>query len=146
MPVNCPHCSRSCGDVHGSGRGTQLRGITRRAVTALRSVREIMTRFPSGAGHWLSALDFYLYDVKEIAVLGESGDGDTRALVTEVYRNYLPNRALLGGNGIDASLAGLPLMEGRDMVDGRATAYVCQDYVCQLPVHDAPALAGQLTE
>jgi len=38
MPVNCPHCSRSCGDAHGSGSGTPLRGLTRRAVTALGSL------------------------------------------------------------------------------------------------------------
>lgn len=38
----------------------------------------------------------------------------------------------------------LPLLEGRGMVDGRPTAYVCQHYVCQLPVTDPEALAKQL--
>ena len=31
------------------------------------------------------------------------------------------------------------------MVDGQPTAYVCQNYACQLPVTDPEALAGQLT-
>ena len=114
----------------------------RRAVTALRSVREIMTRFPSGAGQWLSALDFYLSDAKEIAILGEGGD--TRALVAEVYRNYLPNRVFLGSSDADDSLSGVPLMEGREKIDGRATAYVCQNYVCQLPTSDPDTMARQL--
>ena len=120
--------------------------LQQRAASALRSARDIMVRFPTGAGNWLCALDYYLSATKEITIVGDRGAPDTQSLVSEVYRNYLPNRVLVGGNGIDVSLAALPLMEGRDMVDGRATAYVCQNYVCQLPVHDAPALASQLTE
>ena len=30
------------------------------------------------------------------------------------------------------------------MQDGRPTAYVCENYACQLPVTDAAALAQQL--
>jgi uncharacterized protein YyaL (SSP411 family) len=120
--------------------------LQRRAASALRSAQDVMVRFPTGAGNWLCALDYYLSETKEITIVGDREAPDTQALVSEVYRSFLPNRVLVGGNGIDASLAGLPLMEGRDMVDGRATAYVCQNYVCQLPVHDAPALASQLKE
>ena len=40
--------------------------------------------------------------------------------------------------------AGLPLLEGRTAIDGRATAYVCRNYACELPVHDRAALARQL--
>ena len=38
----------------------------------------------------------------------------------------------------------LPLLAGRGAVDGRATAYVCQAYACELPVTDRAALATQL--
>ena len=58
----------------------------RRAVTSLRSVRELMSRFPTGAGHWLGALDFYLSTPKEIAIVGGAGDAGTDALLTEVSR------------------------------------------------------------
>ena len=30
------------------------------------------------------------------------------------------------------------------MIDGAPTAYVCENYACQLPVTDAAALAAQL--
>ena len=54
----------------------------RRAVTSLRSVRELMSRFPTGAGHWLGALDFYLSTPKEIAIVGSRrARGDERAAV-----------------------------------------------------------------
>jgi len=40
--------------------------------------------------------------------------------------------------------AGVPLLEGRAAIDGRATAYVCRNYACELPVTDRAALAKQL--
>ena len=116
----------------------------RRAITALRSVRELMLRFPTGAGNWLSALDFYLSAVKEIAIVGSLDDPKTRSLVSEVYRHYLPNRVLLGRSERTVSLSDLPLLHGRDQVNGRPTAFVCENYVCQLPVNEPAELARKL--
>ena len=118
----------------------------RRAMTALRSARELMARFPTGAGHWLCALDFYLSPAKEIAIVGDRSELETQALASEVYRQFLPNRVMLGTNNGDDSLDGLPLLKDREKVNGQATAYVCENYVCQLPVTDRAALAKQLAE
>jgi len=46
--------------------------------------------------------------------------------------------------GDAASAAGIPLLEGRGVVDGKPTAYVCRNYACELPVTDAAALGRQL--
>jgi uncharacterized protein YyaL (SSP411 family) len=116
----------------------------RRALTALRSARELMTRYPVGAGQWLCALDFYLAKTKEIAIVGGRSEPDTDALASEVYRTYLPNRVFLGRNDGGDWADDVPLMEGRDKLEGRATAYVCEDYVCQLPVTEPDALAKLL--
>ena len=118
----------------------------RRAVTSLRSVRELMSRFPTGAGHWLGALDFYLSTPKEIAIVGGAGDAGTDALLSEVSRRYLPNRVLVGsaGDGAAETRSGVPLLEDRDRVDGKPTAYVCENYACSLPVTEPAELAAQL--
>jgi uncharacterized protein YyaL (SSP411 family) len=118
----------------------------RRAVTSLRSVRELMSRFPTGAGHWLGALDFYLSTPKEIAIVGSARRAETNALLSEVVRRYLPNRVLVGsaGNGAAEARSGIPLLEDRDRVDGKPTAYVCENYACNLPVTEPAALAAQL--
>ncbi len=118
----------------------------RRAVTALRSMRELMTRFPTGAGHWLSALDFYLSTVKEVVIVGGHNEPDTQALLSEVYRHYLPNRVIVGLRDGDEPLASVPLLKNRIKIEGRPTAYVCQNYICQLPVTDPDALAKQLVD
>ena len=118
----------------------------RLASTALRSARELMTRFPTSAGQWLCALDFYLSTAKEVAIIGDRAQSDTQALASEVYRHYMPNRVFLGAGMGDDALRELPLMEGREKIDGRATAYVCENYVCQLPTTDTATLAKQLVE
>ena len=116
-----------------------------KAITPLRALAELMGRAPAGTGRWLAALDFYLSTPKEVAVIGEQDNPATSALLREVNRRYLPNRVLVGasGEGTTAS-SGLPLLEGRGMVDGRPTAYVCENYACQLPVTDGESLAAQL--
>jgi len=39
---------------------------------------------------------------------------------------------------------GIPLLEARTAVDGKATAYVCRNYACDLPATDRATLARQL--
>ena len=118
--------------------------LERRAVEAMRSAKAVMERFPTGAGHWLCALDFYLSTPKEIAIVGDRAAADTKDLLAEVYRAFLPNRVLVGMGDEDGASATSPLMEGRSKLDGRATAYVCRQYVCGLPVNESAALADQL--
>jgi hypothetical protein len=51
---------------------------------------------------------------------------------------------LVGRSDGEGALSGVPLLEGREQVNGRPTAYVCQNYVCQLPVNEPEELANQL--
>ena len=126
-----------------------------KAATPLRSLHQLMAQSPGGTGHWLAALDFYLSTPKEIAIIGPRDDPATQSLVDVVFRRYLPNRVVVGADSADlpaleTGIAGdtitvsLPLLEQRDMVDGKPTAYVCEHYVCQLPVTDPEALGRQL--
>ena len=118
--------------------------LQRKAVTAMRSAKELMARFPTASGHWLCALDFYLSRPKEIAIVGDRSDPDTQSLTAEVYRSFIPNRVVMGRDDGEDALSGLPLMEGREALAGRPTAYVCESYACQLPTGDASELAEQL--
>jgi hypothetical protein len=120
-----------------------------RAASPLRPLVQMMGRAPGGTGHWLAVLDFYVSMPREIAIIGPSSDPATRALLETVSRRYLPNKVVVGSsntsidelrrNGLE-----FPLLEGRDQLDGKPTAYVCQNYACQLPVTEPDALAQQL--
>ena len=68
-----------------------------------------------------------------------SAGGSTR-------RGFKPNQivAMIPPNVEDLEMS-LPLFDSRVMINGRATAYVCRNYACDLPVNDADALAAQLS-
>ena len=115
----------------------------RHAVESLRSVRDFLGRMPAGFAHWLAALDFYLSTPREIVVIGPRDGVATQALLRVAYGRYLPNRAIAGAETPPEGDAS-PLLAGRELVDGRPAAYVCERYTCRLPVTEPEALAAQL--
>jgi hypothetical protein len=115
------------------------------ALAALRPMADLMQRYPSGFGRYLSALDFHLGPVAEVALVWPRGqERAVGPLLDTVFGRYQPNRVLVGAAEGDPAGAGLPLLAERTAVGGRPTAYVCQHYVCQLPVTEPDALARQL--
>ena len=121
-----------------------------KAAVPLRSLHQAMSQSPGGTGHWLSALDFYVSPPKEIAVIGPRDDPTTQALLDTVFHRFLPNKVVMGVEtplipAVDNSEADIPLLAGRGMVGGLPSAYVCQNYACQLPVTDPADLAEQLS-
>jgi uncharacterized protein YyaL (SSP411 family) len=114
-----------------------------RALAALRPMADLLGRHPTGFGRFLCALDFHLGPKIEVALLTPVADAGP--LAAEVFGRYLPNRVVAGMVAGDAgAAAGVPLLEGRALVDGRPTAYVCRNYACELPVTEPGALARQL--
>jgi hypothetical protein len=104
-----------------------------------------MQKYPSGFGRYLSALDFHLGPVAEVALVWPPGGEPAAAPLAEtVFRRYQPNRVVVGAPAGSPAGAGVPLLADRAAVEGRPTAYVCRRYVCQLPVTDPAALARQL--
>jgi uncharacterized protein YyaL (SSP411 family) len=114
------------------------------ALKALRPMADLMSRHGAGFGRFLCALDFHLGPVVEVALIAPARDRWS-PLAEEVFRRYLPNRVVVGGVAGDPRAAtGLPLLEGRGPVEGRATAYVCRNYACDTPTTDPETLARQL--
>ena len=121
-----------------------------KAAVPLRSLHQAMSQSPGGTGHWLNALDFYVSPPKEIAVIGPRNDPATQALLDTVFSRFLPNKVVMGtenplsAGGIEGT-PDFPLLQDRIMVGGLPSAYVCENYTCQLPVTDPDALAEQLS-
>ena len=109
------------------------------ATAILREISDSARRYPSGFGYALSAADFLLSTPKEVAIIGSSPT-DIQMLLREVWRRYLPNKVVAPGYGINI----LPLWEGRTMLNGLPTAFVCEHYTCKQPVNEVSELADQL--
>jgi uncharacterized protein YyaL (SSP411 family) len=115
-----------------------------KAETVLRGLYETMTRYPSGFGRLLCALDFHLATPQEVALVGEPEGADTAALLAVLRQRFRPN-SVLALRTPDALEETQPtLLQGREMIEDRSTAYVCERYACKLPVTTPDALAAQL--
>jgi uncharacterized protein len=110
-----------------------------RALPALRTTRDLFARAPLAFSYMLCALDFYLSVPLQIAVAGHPGEEGAELLVNAIYERYIPNKVVAMG-----SQDVMPLLRGRACIDGRATAYVCEHFACQLPVTEPNLLREQL--
>jgi uncharacterized protein YyaL (SSP411 family) len=110
----------------------------RHALGVLRLLYPIAARHPQAFGHLLQAVDFYLAQVHEIAIVGP--DPGAAELARAVRAEFRPHIVLAGGEP-----DGVPLLEGREPVDGQAAAYVCEHFTCQAPVTSPNELAALLS-
>ncbi|MDT7542624.1 MAG: uncharacterized protein QOE33_2528 [Acidobacteriota bacterium] len=124
---------------------TEREDYERKAITVFRLVRDAADRYPSAFGRLLSALDFHLATPNEIVIVGDSSDPATRALTHEVWSRYLPNKVIAQASVDEEESAQLvSLLRERKMIEGRPTAYVCENHACQRPVNEPAELALQL--
>ncbi len=94
-----------------------------RAVSALRLLHELAPQHPQAFGHLLQALDFHLSPVQEVALVGDDlGAARARGALARSART---------SSWPAAPADGVPLLEGREPVDGRAAAYVCEHFACK---------------
>ncbi|MGI9156003.1 MAG: thioredoxin domain-containing protein, partial [Marmoricola sp.] len=96
---------------------------------ALSSVVEIARRAPRFAGWSLAAAEAALSGPVEIAIVG-AADDPLRTELAGVARQHAAAVVVVAEPGTP----GIPLLEGRDLVEGRAAAYVCRQLVCERPV------------
>ncbi|MCS6884052.1 MAG: thioredoxin domain-containing protein [Acidobacteriota bacterium] len=115
-----------------------------KAVQVLRCAAQAMQRFPAGFGQMLCALDIYLNRPTEIVIVGPRSRKDTQELLRAAYSSADLKKVIAFVSPQEQSRP-WPLLEGRRMIDDKATAYVCKDLACQKPATDAEELVQQLT-
>jgi uncharacterized protein YyaL (SSP411 family) len=125
------------GALTGEGRYAE------HAERTLRALSGVIPRAPGAFGRLLAALEFLLATPTEVAIAGDLAAPDTQALLAVVNGAYLPS-VVTAVTRPGAVEAGVGLLEGRAMVDGRAAAYVCHHFACRRPVATPEELAREL--
>jgi len=112
----------------------------RRAERVLRVFEDGLKSAPAAFSEMLLAVDFYLDTPKQIILVGQG----VEPFLGRLRRTFLPNRvlAVVSSAGGPAELS--PLIEGKIALKGKATAYVCERQVCQLPTTDPEVFAKQI--
>lgn len=112
------------------------------AEKSLRLVAVHTLRDPTAFARWLSAADFALGNVKQIAVLYNE-QADAQPLLDVVRGEYRPN-AVIAASAFPPAKAASALLADRPLIDNKAAAYVCEGFVCKQPVTNVQDLREQL--
>jgi uncharacterized protein YyaL (SSP411 family) len=118
-----------------------------RAGKTLAAFSAQMTKSPTAVPQMLCALDASLAVPRQIVIAGAPDAPGTRALLREVHRHFLPGRTLLLADGAAGQKwlgERLEFVRGVGPVDGKPAAFVCEDFVCRLPVTDPAGLRDLL--
>lgn len=120
----------------------------KRAEKALKSFSGTLISSPMALSEMLLAVDFYFDKAKEIIIVTPKGKRDEANLLLSVFRKqFLPNRILAvvsEGEDLKTQAKIVSLIEGKLAIEGKTTAFVCEEGLCELPTHDPKVFLKQI--
>jgi uncharacterized protein YyaL (SSP411 family) len=121
--------------------------LTERAKKTIDAFSTILLQFPSGMPQMLIAVENSLGKPRQIVIAGKKGSAETKALLKEVHRHFLPNTIVILA---DANEGQKYLGERNEavramsVIEGKPAAYVCENFTCKAPVTDLKQLSDLL--
>ena len=121
--------------------------IAERAKKTIDAFATILLQFPSGMPQMLVAVENSLGKPRQIVIAGKKDSAETKALLKEVHRHFLPNTIVILA---DANEGQKYLGERNEavramsLVEGKPAAYVCENFTCKAPVTDVKRLSDLL--
>jgi uncharacterized protein YyaL (SSP411 family) len=106
------------------------------AVSVFRLVHRAASRVPLAFGWALSALDLHFSPPRELAIVGPVESDIAQAALAP----FDPSSVVAVGPA-----GGVPLLAGKELVDGKPAVYVCENFVCRAPVTEPDNLSKALT-
>jgi uncharacterized protein YyaL (SSP411 family) len=99
---------------------------------------ETIERGPMAYTLFMTGLDFGLGPSYEVVIVGDPLAEDTKTMLEAIRKAYSPNKVvLLRGTEKDSEITEIAeFTKGQSRIDGKATAYVCLNHVCNLPTTD----------
>jgi hypothetical protein len=102
---------------------------------------------PSSMAQMLVALSWSRSKPKQVVIAGRPDDAATQGMLREVRRHFVPHEVLIladGGAGQQFFSDRVEFMKSVGEIDNKPAAYVCENFVCQLPTTDVKKLAELL--
>jgi uncharacterized protein YyaL (SSP411 family) len=118
------------------GRLTGNRELEVEAEQVLGAFAERVKGYPLGHAYMLMAWMFAQGGGKEIVLVGDRQDPKMKGFVELLHRSFLPYTlvAVKSADEAEALKQLIPYTEGQNMVDSKATAYICENFACRAPV------------
>ncbi|MDB6171333.1 MAG: hypothetical protein JWL59_644 [Chthoniobacteraceae bacterium] len=109
------------------------------AIKTITAFTDQLTKVPNAMPLMLCALEASKAKPRQIIIAGARDAADTRALLKEVHSRFLSGKLLLladGGENQKWLGERLEFLRTVAPIEGKAAAYICEDFVCQLPTSD----------
>jgi uncharacterized protein YyaL (SSP411 family) len=107
-----------------------------------------VNRYPPGHAHLMVALEYALHPNYEVVIAGKPRAKGTRAMLTALRKPFLPGKVVVVRPADKKEAAAIirlaPYTEYMVPKDGKATAYVCTNFICKLPTTDISQMLANL--
>src|SRR5206468_8520627 len=118
-----------------------------RAKNTIDAFSTILLQFPSRKPQMLVAVENSLGKPRQIVIAGKKDSPETKALLKEVHRHFLPNTIVILADANEGQKYLGEINEAvraMSLVDGKPAAYVCENFTCKAPATDPEKLAKLL--
>ncbi|MCC6547288.1 thioredoxin domain-containing protein [Candidatus Sumerlaeota bacterium] len=128
------------------GRAASREDFEHKAREILRSFSGTYQRGPSQFAFSLMAAQLALRTSREIILAGNIDDPELQAMAAEARRRFLPETILLlrPASESDPLFSACPELRSNRPIHDKATAYVCENFVCKNPLHSVAELRALL--
>jgi uncharacterized protein YyaL (SSP411 family) len=129
----------------------------KRARKTIDAFAATLSHFPSAMPQMLVGVDYSLAKPRQIVIAAKvdppqdgfavANNEQTRALLREVYRHFLPNKILAladAGEGQKYLGEKNEAIRAMSTIDGKPAAYICENFTCQAPATEAKELTELL--
>ena len=116
-----------------------------KSETILSFFADGLQALPFGRPAMAAAYDLYRQLPRQIIIAGSPEAADTRQLINVINTFYLPTTIILLADNGPGQLyleQYMPFMKSMSTIDGKATAYVCENFACKRPVNSWQELAS----
>ena len=113
------------------------------AEKALGLVTKFVMQYPLGFGRWLTVANLATGKMKQVAAVGEAGDPDFQRLIKAIRSEYRPGM-VVAASSVSEKYNPPALLHDRPKMNGKATVYVCEGFVCKQPTTEVGTLIEQL--
>jgi uncharacterized protein YyaL (SSP411 family) len=122
----------------------ELRDI---GVKTIEALGVPLTENPEAMIQMLVAYQWSLCAPQEIIIAGNRDSADTEEFINEVHSRFLPHKVIILTDENETKkrlTAYLPMISNLIPVGGKPTAYICENFSCQLPITDINTLRQTL--
>jgi uncharacterized protein YyaL (SSP411 family) len=130
------------------GKITTEQSYIERAKSVLDAFSSQLAQGPALMTYMLSAFDFFVGPSQEIVIASAgASQTDVKKMIKTIRHTYLPNSIVLmhtdeAGKKVLEQIA--PYIKDQTPINGKAAAYICNNYVCGSPITSAAKLETEL--